>query len=252
MPNQPPPGGLGSSNPSQQVAVHHAHHYAQQQSLHEPQHNAAAPYSYPSQHHAAVAPPPIAAAPVPGAPTLPPGWVAIVDPSTGRTYYGNPLTGDTSWEVPSLPPPPPDSTFSAPPPPTQPQLPQAQPQLVSAPASIGTQLMHSPAAALHLPPVAMNYLVPQVRSMMDAEQSATATNQSSSTPPPLELADLTAGAVADLINVAREQALAAGEELVAYDPIEPYKLPVLAKPPHIEPGRLEIRANLLYDKLEKL
>lgn len=98
----------------------------------------------------------------------------------------------------------------------------------------------------------MNYLVPQVRSMMDAEQSATATNQSSSTPPPLELADLTAGAVADLINVAREQALAAGEELVAYEPIEPYKLPVLAKPPHIEPGRLEIRANLLYDKLEKL
>jgi hypothetical protein len=68
----------------------------------------------------------------------------------------------------------------------------------------------------------------------------------------LELADLTAGAVADLVNVTREQALAAGEERVAYEPIEPYKLPVLAKPPHIEPGRLEIRANQLYDKLEKL
>ena len=99
----------------------------------------------------------------------------------------------------------------------------------------------------------MNYLVPQVRSLMDAEQTTRAALASASKPPPpLELADLTAGAVADLVNVKREQALAAGEETVPYQPIEPYSLPVLAKPPHIEPGRVEIRANLLYDKLDKL
>ena len=104
-----------------------------------------------------------------------------------------------------------------------------------------------------VPPAAMNYLVPQVRSMMDAEQTTRAALSAASKPsPPLELADLTAGAVADLVNVKREHTLAAGEESVPYEPIKPYTLPVLAKPPHIEPGRVEIRANLLYDKLEKL
>ena len=88
---------------------------------------------------------------------------------------------------------------------------------------------------------------------MDAEQTTRAALSEASKPPPqLELADLTAGAVADLVNVKREHALTAGEETVPYEPIKPYALPVLAKPPHIEPGRVEIRANLLYDKLEKL
>ena len=89
--------------------------------------------------------------------------------------------------------------------------------------------------------------------MIDAEQTTRAALSAASKPPlPLELADLTAGAVADLVNVRHEQTLAVGEETVPYEPIKPYSLPVLAKPPHIEPGRVEIRANLLYDKLEKL
>ncbi len=29
------------------------------------------------------------------------GWVAAVDPGSGRTYYANSLTGATSWEVPA-------------------------------------------------------------------------------------------------------------------------------------------------------
>ena len=217
-----------------------------------------------SSHHAATVPAPIAAPPVPGAPALPPGWVAIVDPSSGRTYYGNPLTGDTSWEVPSLPPPPPGASMSLPPPPAQmQQQQQAAPAQHHAPvgsilmpntnASTGTGHDGSTAQVHTVPPVAMNYLVPQVRSMMDAEQTTRAALSAASKPPPqLELSDLTAGAVADLINVKREHALAAGEETVPYEPIKPYSLPVLAKPPHIEPGRVEIRANLLYDKLEKL
>lgn len=258
QPNQP--HDLSSPAHHAATAGHH-YYYSQQQSSHEQQQqqNAGALAPHPPQH-AAVALPPIAAPPVPGAPALPPGWVAIVDTSTGRTYYGNPLTGDTSWEVPSLPPPPPTKLQH------QPQQPQpapaqyyhavgsvmpnnTQPTVPTAP--VITQLLQSSSDAL---PATMHYLVPQVRSMMDAEQSAAAATLSSSSepPPPLELADLTAGAVADLVNVKREQASAAGEEVVPYDPIEPYRLPVLVKPPHIEPGRVEIRANLMYDKLEKL
>lgn len=42
---------------------------------------------------------------------LPPGWVQTIDPSSGRMYYANATTGESSWEVPQLlnvlPPPPP-------------------------------------------------------------------------------------------------------------------------------------------------
>jgi len=33
--------------------------------------------------------------------TLAGGWVAAVDPTSGRTYYANTTTGQTSWEVPA-------------------------------------------------------------------------------------------------------------------------------------------------------
>jgi WW domain len=29
------------------------------------------------------------------------GWVAAVDPSSGRTYYANTITQQTSWEYPA-------------------------------------------------------------------------------------------------------------------------------------------------------
>ena len=35
---------------------------------------------------------------------FPLGWVAACDPSSGRTYYANPLTGETSWTLPVLSP----------------------------------------------------------------------------------------------------------------------------------------------------
>ena len=34
---------------------------------------------------------------------LPPGWIALQDPASGRTYYANQGTGESSWEMPSVP-----------------------------------------------------------------------------------------------------------------------------------------------------
>ena len=34
---------------------------------------------------------------------LPPGWEEARDPSTGRIYYANRATGETSWKPPPLP-----------------------------------------------------------------------------------------------------------------------------------------------------
>ena len=38
---------------------------------------------------------------VPATPSLPPGWVALQDPSSGRTYYANQNTGESAWELPA-------------------------------------------------------------------------------------------------------------------------------------------------------
>jgi len=35
---------------------------------------------------------------------LPPGWAALQDPSSGRTYYANQSTGESSWEKPQMAP----------------------------------------------------------------------------------------------------------------------------------------------------
>jgi len=44
----------------------------------------------------------------PGGPAaLPPGWTAAVDPASGRTYYSNTMTNETTWELPTAGPAPP-------------------------------------------------------------------------------------------------------------------------------------------------
>ena len=39
--------------------------------------------------------------------TLPLGWKALHDPSTGKTYYYSAFTGKTQWTKPTIPPAPP-------------------------------------------------------------------------------------------------------------------------------------------------
>lgn len=49
-------------------------------------------------------------------PLLPPGWMAVTDPVSGRVYFANPTTGQTSWEPPRVAPPPPPVLPPPPPP----------------------------------------------------------------------------------------------------------------------------------------
>lgn len=99
------------------------------------------------------------------------------------------------------------------------------------------------------------------------------------TAPKLELEGLTAGSIADLCNISQEikagnvdggdfaeNSDAAGsnnggqggggsqDEEVShyYSPLQPFSLPVPSLPPHIEPGRVDIRLHALHSKLGKI
>ena len=117
-------------------------------------------------------------------------------------------------------------------------------------------------------------LVPSVRAMIDAEYTHKITSGASV--PALELEGLTAGAIADLCNVSREMKsrnvdggdFAAVSEMGNYEkrgegvpdddvghyylPLRPFSLPVSSLPPHIEPGRVDIRLHALHSKLGKI
>mmetsp|Transcript_3645 Transcript_3645/g.8273 ORF Transcript_3645/g.8273 Transcript_3645/m.8273 type:complete len:212 (-) Transcript_3645:157-792(-) len=197
----------------------------------------------------------VTAAAAGGGAALPPGWITIQDPH-GRTYYGNPVTGDTSWDPPSLPPPPLPPPVAVPP-----------PQLQHESASV--HLLPGPAAAFcaSVLPQTSSHLIPQIRSMMDAEQSSrmqALAGAAAAAQCELELPDLTAGTLADLCNIRREnnnmQSTTSDPEnenstecnVVPYEPLEPHSMDAFARPPHVEPGRVEIRMLSLYDKLQQL
>lgn len=136
-------------------------------------------------------------------------------------------------------------------------------------------------------------LVPTVRSMIDVEytqrlimqqQQQQQENQDGllggNGVPKLELAGLSAGAIADLVNITRElkarnvdggdfaggeggavgsnncgKQRGEGEEEEVdqyYVPLQPFSLPMSAIPPRIEPGRVDIRLHALHSKLGKI
>ena len=107
-------------------------------------------------------------------------------------------------------------------------------------------------------------LVQSVRSMMNSEMSK-------NPPPKLELEGLTAGSIADLCNITSEfkaktshidkgdfaddghtQTATIDDGDHYYSPLEPFALPVSSRPQHIEAGRLDIRLNALYTKLNRI
>jgi len=125
-------------------------------------------------------------------------------------------------------------------------------------------------------------LVPTVRAMIDAEYTQRGMIQQQQNHesvrgdeslPKLELENLTAGAIADLVNITKElkarnvdggdfapsgegsSTSRIGEEDEAdqyYVPLQPFSLPLSAIPPRIEPGRVDIRLHALHSKLGKI
>ncbi|GMH60232.1 hypothetical protein TL16_g03004 [Triparma laevis f. inornata] len=65
--------------------------YVQQQQQPQQQHN---PYAQQQQQTQPAPTPPAQSN------ALPPGWIAMQDPTSGRTYYANQQTGQTTWETP--------------------------------------------------------------------------------------------------------------------------------------------------------
>lgn len=118
-------------------------------------------------------------------------------------------------------------------------------------------------------------LVPSVRAIIEKEQTQKSSIRK------IELEGVSAGAVADLCNVSiefrsRNLNIDGGDfaqqdtstqhaqhvELNSnandeaanhyYMPLQPFSLPLQSRPPHVEPGRVDIRLHALYKKLRSL
>jgi WW domain len=190
-------------------------------------------------------------------PPLPLGWTTAIDPSSGRLYYANATTGESSWVPPSLPLPPPSPPRFVPPPQSNIapllQSPQGQEhhwiredqQLdVARPVSTSSATKVSTAdsvAAL----ASSGLLVQAARAVVDCNGSEEERKM-------MELHGLSAGQIADLCAIQREEMAEKGVEFKPYTPITPSALSNTAKRPPMEPGRLEIRIHSLYNQLRKL
>ena len=191
---------------------------------------------------------------------LPPGWVQATDPNSGRIYYANPLTKETRWDPP-------------PPPPT----PKLSSSIIDAPSSAGgsggsgsggqhsfgshgrsniltgNPLYSAVDNAAYDNPA---QLVAMTRNMLD--KAAAFPEQTINSD--LELHSITPGQIADLCQLQQQQqqqssAAAAfsgdknNEQIVAYTPINPYRITTTSKTQITEKARLDVRARSLKEKL---
>ena len=100
------PAGMYGAYPQMMMGGYPQQMIMQQQMMYQQQmayqqQMMAAGYGYPAaqqQQQQQAAPP--AAAAAAAAPALPAGWTSAVDPSSGRTYYCNTATKQTTWEHP--------------------------------------------------------------------------------------------------------------------------------------------------------
>jgi hypothetical protein len=211
-------------------------------------------------------------------------WAQAIDPVSGRLYYFNQSTGETSW----TPPPPPDTatqqTFvrqaaahDAIPSAAPLQQQQQHTQPLTAQQNTTNSALHSSVtyqldASTATTP---GLLVPSVRAIIEKEQAQKTSIRK------IELEGVSAGTIADLCNVTREwrsrnlhvdggdfatekhaaphdqnESQNANENDEAanhyYRPLQPFSLPLQSRPPHVEPGRVDIRMHALYGKLRSL
>ncbi len=224
-------------------------------------------------------------------------WAQAIDPVSGRAYYFNQSTGETSWSPPVHLPPPPHH-FSPPPQhdaqhqhhhrivigqsavhsatPTAAPLQyqqeqeqqQQQTQQLTASQNANNAALYSSVTNQLDPTTATTpgLLVPTIRTIIDKEQVQTTSI------PKIELEGVSAGTIADLCNVSREwrsrnlhvdggdfatneaPRTDANNEATNhyYKPLQPFSLPLQSRPPHVEPGRVDIRMHALYSKLRSL
>jgi hypothetical protein len=197
---------------------------------------------------------------------LPPGWMQATDPASGRIYYCNPTSKETRWDPPSAPIPIPAPPLPLPVP-LQLQPVPVVPDPCSVAASVHSSSTHSSSthapsslgkgsgrgtnahstsqqSSSYSPDLSPDLIVPVVRSLFDKVASL---------PDPalaldLELDGLTAGEIADLCHI--QQADTHGSNQ-AYLPLNPYKMPILAKRPEVEHARLDVRIVELKEKLQR-
>ena len=214
-------------------------------------------------------------------------WAQAIDPVSGRLYYFNQSTGETSWTPPAG-----DTatqqTFvrqaaahDAIPPAALLQQQQQQQQQHTQPLTAQQNTTNS---ALHSSvtyqldastATTPGLLVPSVRAIIEKEQAQKTSLRK------IELQGVSAGTIADLCNVTREwrarnlhvdggdfatekhssthdqnKSQNANEDDEAanhyYKPLQPFSLPLQSRPPHVEPGRVDIRMHALYGKLRSL
>ena len=210
-------------------------------------------------------------------------WEQVIDPVSGRLYYANRSTGKTSWSPPVVPPyysfpPLPSNTPCAPSFAPAANLQQQQQQIQPPNAQQNTSSNSQSSVTNQFDPsttTTRGLLVPSIRAIIDKEQTQTAMLG-------IEFVGVATGTIADLSNVSREwrsrnhqvdggdfatekhpttTLSEKGSQITSvngeganqyYTPLQPFSLPLEARPPHVEPGRIEMRLQSLYNKLQSL
>ena len=210
-------------------------------------------------------------------------WEQAIDPVSGKGYYANRSTGETSWTPPPhfFPPPPPpplqhqqhqriiDQTISHHAIPLAAQVQPLNSQHNN--TSLHSTSNGSNTATYNLDPsttTTPSLLVPSIRAIIDKEQTTQKERKLK-----IELEGVSAGTIADLCNISMEwrsrnvhidggdfsstdknDATSTSDEAANhyYKPLQPFSLPLQSRPPHIEEGRIGIRIHSLYSKLGRI
>mmetsp|Transcript_22112 Transcript_22112/g.28609 ORF Transcript_22112/g.28609 Transcript_22112/m.28609 type:complete len:164 (+) Transcript_22112:105-596(+) len=160
----------------------------------------------------------------------PPGWIQATDSESGRIYFANISTGETSLDPPPLP----------------------------MPSSMDAPRIGASGAGCRRTAVRDAHALVQSLRRSDTQQQQQQQQQGDEEEEDsrlliqlLELQGLTAGQVADLVYLQRNQTKDS-TTVQPYTPIDPSQLLPTQERPPTEPGRLQTRMHLLLQKLEQI
>jgi hypothetical protein len=167
--------------------------------------------------------------------SLPPGWIETLDPKTGKKYYTNLTTKESSWEFPAFPP-----------------------------ASNGASLHSSKKSSLTFHDLSSSRgssffsapknnmawdnpskLIPMTRLMLDKRVAFPKETENAD----IEMLSITPGQIADLCKI-QHRTHGCGPN-VAYNPLNPYRMSIMSEIEPIEEARMDARMSSLIDDLAK-